>query len=61
MWEKPLPCNKNHITKSVAAEMGRNRTQQCSLVHELLGDAANVDTGAPQAPGGAKRGGLDEV
>ena len=32
-----------------------------SLVHEFLGDASHIDTGAAEAPRGAEGGGLDKV
>ena len=36
-------------------------TNECGMVHELLGDAADIDAGATEAPGRPGRRGLDKV
>mmetsp|Transcript_16990 Transcript_16990/g.41939 ORF Transcript_16990/g.41939 Transcript_16990/m.41939 type:complete len:422 (-) Transcript_16990:210-1475(-) len=41
--------------------VGEGLAQDARLVHQLLRDAPHVDAGAAQSPGGARRGGFDEV
>mmetsp|Transcript_4749 Transcript_4749/g.11415 ORF Transcript_4749/g.11415 Transcript_4749/m.11415 type:complete len:263 (-) Transcript_4749:53-841(-) len=41
--------------------VARRLAEEGAVVHELLGDAADVDAGATEAPRGARRGGLHEV
>ena len=48
-----LPTERLCIRKRLA--------KNSSLVHQLFGDATNVDAGPSEAPGGARGGGLDEI
>ena len=46
---------------AVAVGSGAVLAQKGGVVHELLGNTANVDAGASDAPLGASGGGLDVV